>query len=91
VTPRRDTAEIVALWGFDKIGRFQPQFIGAVAEGLRDAFYEESERLRRLAEEWFAGLDDDPSENDRWRFEVRAHNVAVPGGSRDIDGRWHDD
>lgn len=69
---------IAALWASDESGRYPPQFVGAVSEGLRDAWWEESERLRELAEAWFcdfvgAGDDDGP-----WRFDVAYHHLEAP-------------
>jgi hypothetical protein len=70
--------QIAALWGFDKAGRYPPQFVGAVAESLRDSWFEESERIRQLAERWFSEFDDEPEVEDRWRFEVVYHEIPVP-------------
>jgi hypothetical protein len=72
----RESNCIAALWGFDESGRYPPQFVAGVAESLRDSWFEESERLRGLAEEWFASFgepDDGP-----WRFEVFHHQLEAP-------------
>jgi hypothetical protein len=48
---------VVCLWA--RCERYpEPQFVGAVAESLRDAWFEESERLREAAEAWFEDFDD---------------------------------
>lgn len=67
---------IAALWGFDRTDRYPPQFVGAIAESLRDSWWEEGERLRKLAEQWFSDFDDEVP--DRWTFEVCYTSVDVP-------------
>ena len=79
-----DEKTIAALWCFDKAERYPPQFVGAVSEGLRDAWYEESERIRELAEQWFSEFDDDPEMPDRWRFEVVYQRVPVPADTASL-------
>jgi hypothetical protein len=71
---------IAALWAYDRTGRYPPQFVGAVAESLRDAFGEESERLRVLAEEWFADFAGEPEGRLRWWYEIVVQELVVPVG-----------
>jgi hypothetical protein len=78
VSDVRSEAQIAALWAFDKAGRYPPQFVGAVAESLRDAWFEESERIRAEAERWFSEFDDEPEVKDRWVFEVFYSALTVP-------------
>jgi len=64
----RSVKQIAALWAFDKSGRYPPQFVGAVSDGLWDAWPEEAERIREEAVSWFLDFGDD--EVDRWEFET---------------------
>jgi len=73
-----DEKTIASLWAFDKVGRYPPQFVVAVAESLRDSWFEESERLRALAEQWFSEFDDEPEVKDRWVFEVFYQALPMP-------------
>lgn len=72
--------EIVCLWATHKADQYPPQFVGAVSEGLRDAFFEESERLRELAETWFGEFGVEPPE--AWDFHVAYGSLPVPALGR---------
>jgi hypothetical protein len=67
------TRTIIALWATSD--RYPPQFVGAVSEGLREAWHEESERIRELAEKWFAEFDED---GGPWTFHSIVHLIDVP-------------
>lgn len=74
--PVIEQSPIAALWAYDKTDRYPPQFVGAVSESLWDAWREESERIRELAEAWF--LDFADGEREDWTFEVICHALPKP-------------